>query len=137
MIPPPSGYTCASYLDPFIASAGGYIQNPDAASGCLYCSDSTADAWLYRSFNIQYVHRWRNVGLFCAFIVFNVRVWFYPFGWDGELTPRCADLCHVCVHVCVPDSVVWEEQGRRAASWVVCWGRPEATSEDVANTKTR
>ena len=78
VIPPPSGYTCASYLDPFIASAGGYIQNPDAASGCLYCSDSTADAWLYRSFNIQYAHRWRSVGLSCAFIALSVRYWFTP-----------------------------------------------------------
>ncbi|KAF8126758.1 ABC-2 type transporter-domain-containing protein [Boletus edulis] len=72
VIQPPSGYSCASYLDPFISSAGGYLQNPDAGSNCLYCSASTADAWLYRMFNIQYAHRWRNVGLFCAFIVFNI-----------------------------------------------------------------
>ncbi|KAI9570995.1 ABC-2 type transporter-domain-containing protein [Boletus coccyginus] len=72
MIQPPSGFSCASYLDPFISNSGGYLQNPDAGSTCLYCSFSTADAWLYNSFNIQYVHRWRNVGLFCAFIVFNV-----------------------------------------------------------------
>ncbi|KAG6380437.1 hypothetical protein JVT61DRAFT_8576 [Boletus reticuloceps] len=72
VIQPPSGYSCASYLDPFISSAGGYLQNPDAGSNCLYCSTSTADAWLYRMFNIQYAHRWRNVGLFCAFIVFNI-----------------------------------------------------------------
>ena len=76
VIQPPSRYTRASYLDPFIASAGGSIQNPDAASGCLYCSDGTADAWLYRSFNIQYAHRWRSVGLSCAFIAFNVCFWF-------------------------------------------------------------
>ncbi|KAG8216186.1 ABC-2 type transporter-domain-containing protein [Butyriboletus roseoflavus] len=72
VIQPPSGYSCASYLDPFISSSGGYLQNPDAGSNCLYCSASTADAWLFSTFNIQYVHRWRNVGLFCAFIVFNI-----------------------------------------------------------------
>ena len=72
MIQPPSGFSCASYLDPFVSSAGGYLENPDAGSDCLYCSASTADAWLLRMFNIQYAHRWRNVGLFCAFIAFNV-----------------------------------------------------------------
>lgn len=79
MIQPPSGYSCASYLDPFVSSSGGYLQNPDGGSDCLYCSASTADAWLFRMFNIQYGHHWRDVGLFCAFIVFNVsRYDFFP-----------------------------------------------------------
>ena len=55
-----------------MSTSGGYLDNPDARSDCLYCSARTADAWLYSTFNIQYVHRWRNAGLFCTFIVFNV-----------------------------------------------------------------
>ena len=67
----------------------------------------------------------------------SVCVFGLPLGYDAELTTRWADLCHVCVHVCVPDSIVWEKQGRRAAPWVVCWGRPAALSEDIVNTKKR
>lgn len=73
MIQPPSGYSCASYLDPFVAVGGGYLDNPNAVSDCLYCSASTADTWLYEMFNIRYAHRWRDLGLFCAIITFNVR----------------------------------------------------------------
>ena len=69
---PPSGQTCASFLDPFISTAGGYITNPDATSACNYCSFRTTDQFLASSFNIEWSHRWRNVGLMFVFIVFNV-----------------------------------------------------------------
>ncbi|KAG9310127.1 ABC-2 type transporter-domain-containing protein [Chiua virens] len=80
IVQPPSGYSCASYLDAYVASAGGYLNNPNAGSDCQYCSSRTADAWLARQFNIQYAHRWRNVGLFCAFITFNVcAIYFFTY----------------------------------------------------------
>ncbi|KIJ16542.1 hypothetical protein PAXINDRAFT_48918, partial [Paxillus involutus ATCC 200175] len=72
VVQPPSGYSCASYLDPFVVTSGGYLVNPDSGSDCQYCSERTADEWLYRMFNMQSSHRWRDVGLFCAFIVINV-----------------------------------------------------------------
>ncbi|KAF9225036.1 hypothetical protein BS17DRAFT_731853 [Gyrodon lividus] len=72
VIQPPLGYSCASYLEPFIATSGGYLVNPDGGSDCQYCSESTADEWLDRMFNIRYSHRWRDVGLFCVFIAFNI-----------------------------------------------------------------
>ena len=71
---PPSGFSCGSYLQNFIAQNGGYLANADATSGCQYCSFRTTNAWLQTSFNIRYSHRWRNVGIFCAFILFNVSV---------------------------------------------------------------
>ncbi|KIJ16544.1 hypothetical protein PAXINDRAFT_113734 [Paxillus involutus ATCC 200175] len=71
VVQPPSGYSCASYLDPFVVTSGGYLVNPDSGSDCQYCSERTADEWLYRMFNMQSSHRWRDVGLFCAFIVIN------------------------------------------------------------------
>ncbi|KAH9941401.1 pleiotropic drug resistance ABC transporter [Amylocystis lapponica] len=70
-VTPPAGQTCSQYLDPFINMAGGYLTNPDATSDCLYCAFKTSDAFLGASFNIFYSHRWRNVGIFCAFIIFN------------------------------------------------------------------
>jgi len=70
-VEPPSGMSCGQYLGPFISSAGGYLTNSDATSACEYCSFSTTDAFLGQSFNIFYSHRWRNVGLLCAYIAFN------------------------------------------------------------------
>ncbi|KAH9927376.1 pleiotropic drug resistance ABC transporter [Amylocystis lapponica] len=79
-VTPPSGQTCSQYLDPFISRAGGYVTNPDATSECMYCAFSTTDAFLGSSFNILYSHRWRDVGIFCAFIVFNVfAIYFFTY----------------------------------------------------------
>ncbi|GLB42209.1 putative ABC transporter superfamily, ABCG family. PDR (TC 3.A.1.205) subfamily protein [Lyophyllum shimeji] len=69
---PPAGQSCGQYLDPFISVAGGYLTNPSASSACNYCSVSSSDQFLARSFNIFYHHRWRDVGFMSAFIVFNI-----------------------------------------------------------------
>lgn len=53
--------------------AGGYLTNPNATSECLYCPFQTTDQYLYSGFNIEYSHRWRDVGILFGFIVFNVR----------------------------------------------------------------
>ncbi|KDQ32534.1 hypothetical protein PLEOSDRAFT_153783 [Pleurotus ostreatus PC15] len=71
IVNPPSGNTCAQYFQSYITNNGGYLNNPDAASACQFCSTRTTDEYLERTFNIQYSHRWRDVGIFCAFIVFN------------------------------------------------------------------
>ncbi|KAF5330227.1 hypothetical protein D9611_010600 [Ephemerocybe angulata] len=71
-ITPPSGKTCAEYMNPYISFAGGYLQNPDASADCNFCSTRTTDQFLEASFNIYYSHRWRNVGIMLAFVVFNV-----------------------------------------------------------------
>ncbi|OBZ76087.1 Brefeldin A resistance protein [Grifola frondosa] len=71
-IQPPSGQTCTQYMGPFISRAGGYLTNPDATAGCQYCSFSTTDAFLGTSFNIFYSNHWRDLGIFVAFIIFNI-----------------------------------------------------------------
>ncbi|KAI0649902.1 pleiotropic drug resistance ABC transporter [Trametes meyenii] len=71
-IQPPSGQTCSQYMDNYISFAGGYLTNPDATSGCQYCSFATTDAFLETSFNIFYSHHWRDLGIFVAFIIFNL-----------------------------------------------------------------
>lgn len=38
---PPLGQTCAAYAASFLATATGYLGNPDATSACEYCSSST------------------------------------------------------------------------------------------------
>jgi ABC-type multidrug transport system permease subunit len=70
---PPSGQTCGSFLAGYISHMGGYLTNSDAASDCRFCSSRTTDEWMGPTFNIFYRHHWRNFGIFCAYIVFNVR----------------------------------------------------------------
>lgn len=78
-IPPPSGMTCDQYLGPFIQTAGGYLTNGNDTSNCKYCEFSTTDGFLELSFNIYYSNHWRDLGIFFAFIVFNVRFSLYHF----------------------------------------------------------
>ncbi|TDL15090.1 pleiotropic drug resistance ABC transporter [Rickenella mellea] len=71
-ITPPSGRSCADYMQQFIANSGGYLTNPDATSNCEFCPSRTTDEYFGRSFNIRYSHRWRNVGIVLAVTLFNV-----------------------------------------------------------------
>jgi len=56
-----------------MSRAGGYLSNPDSTSACRFCSFRNTDQFLDLSFNIKYSNRWRDVGIFIAFIAFNVR----------------------------------------------------------------
>ena len=72
-INPPAGMTCSQYMDPYMSYAGGYLTNPDSTTACQFCSFRTTDELLDLLFNIKYSSRWRDVGIFLAFIVSNVR----------------------------------------------------------------
>lgn len=98
---PPSGSTCASYLATYISNKGGYLLNPDATSACQFCSSRTTDQFFGPKFNISYDHRWRNVGLFCAYIVFNVSALTHPA--IVVLTFVILDLCGLYLHLSIPD----------------------------------
>lgn len=69
---PPSGMSCGSYLQPFIDAAGGYILDSNATDQCGICPYRTTNQFLSNSFNIEYAHRWRDVGIFIGFIAINV-----------------------------------------------------------------
>ncbi|QPG73024.1 hypothetical protein FOA43_000328 [Brettanomyces nanus] len=68
---PPNGETCGEFLKPYFTTHDGYVYNPDAASNCGVCQYSNGDQYL-ASLGMAYSHRWRNVGLFCVYICFNV-----------------------------------------------------------------
>jgi ATP-binding cassette, subfamily G (WHITE), member 2, SNQ2 len=72
MLNPPSGKSCGDYMGPYMSVAGGYLTNPQANSNCVFCSTRTSDQFLEGGFNIYYSDRWWHLGVFCAFIVFNV-----------------------------------------------------------------
>ena len=68
---PPSGQTCWDYLKEYADLAGGYVVDKDARENCQYCSVTIADQYLASS-DIYYSQRWRNFGIFWAYIAFNI-----------------------------------------------------------------
>ena len=66
----PDGKTCGEYLQPFIQFAGGKLVD-SSSSECYYCAVTSTNAFLERVFS-DYSQRWRNFGIFIAFIVFNM-----------------------------------------------------------------
>jgi len=65
-----------SLHEDYITMAGGYLVNPTDSANCKFCSIATTDDFLRMSFNIEYAHRWRNVGIVLAFVMFNI-FWMY------------------------------------------------------------
>ncbi|KAI1628700.1 ABC drug exporter AtrF [Exophiala viscosa] len=71
----PPGETCASYVDPYIKLAGGYVQV--ASDGlCEFCQYATGDQF-GEGFSIYYSHKWRDFGIFLGFIAFNYAVVYF------------------------------------------------------------
>ena len=68
---PAQGQTCGEYLQQYLTQAPGSLYNPDATSGCEYCSISNGDQFLAAS-SIYWDQRWRNFGIGFAYIGFNV-----------------------------------------------------------------
>lgn len=68
---PPEGQTCGEYLSGFLENNFGYVDNPDLTSQCGYCQYRNADEYM-STFSASYHYRWRNVGFYCVYIIFNV-----------------------------------------------------------------
>ncbi|KAG7660523.1 CDR1 [[Candida] subhashii] len=76
-IVPPSNTTCDQFLDPYISFAGGYVLTNEAGT-CDFCQMNSTNDFL-TSVNAMFSERWRNWGIFLAFIVINIifTVFFY------------------------------------------------------------
>lgn len=68
---PVSGQTCGQYAKDFLASASGYLNNPDATSNCQYCQYSAGQDF-FAALDISFDDRWRDLGIFASFVVFNI-----------------------------------------------------------------
>jgi ATP-binding cassette subfamily G (WHITE) protein 2 (PDR) len=76
---PPGGLTCEQYLGPYIKAAGsGYLVDSSSTNECQLCPMSTTNAFL-TSISLHYSYRWRNLGIFIAYIVINIvgAIFFY------------------------------------------------------------
>ncbi|KAM0754754.1 putative SNQ2-ABC transporter [Meredithblackwellia eburnea MCA 4105] len=65
---PPSGQSCLDFMQPFISANAGYAQVVDGK--CGYCAYKSGDEFL-ATVGMNFSHRYRDVGLMCAYIVFN------------------------------------------------------------------
>ena len=68
---PPHGVTCGKYMAAYLAEAPGQLLNPEATTLCNYCPLQNADQYLATR-AISWSDRWRNFGLFWAYVVFNI-----------------------------------------------------------------
>ncbi|VEU24009.1 DEKNAAC105161 [Brettanomyces naardenensis] len=68
---PPSGMTCGTYLESYFETHNGYVANPNSTSQCGICPYSVGDEYL-ATVGMSESNRWRNIGLFCVYIGFNV-----------------------------------------------------------------
>ncbi|CEP62345.1 pleiotropic drug resistance family ABC transporter LALA0_S05e03554g [Lachancea lanzarotensis] len=90
---PPQGQTCGQYMQPYITAAGtGYLKDSGATDECQFCSVSTTNDYL-KAVSSSYSHRWRNYGIFLAFIMFNfaAAVFFYWLARVPKKRNRVAD----------------------------------------------
>ncbi|KAL2789320.1 ABC-2 type transporter-domain-containing protein [Aspergillus keveii] len=75
---PPGSNSCQEYAGGFTSQAGGYVT--DVGGGmCAYCLYSDGDEFA-SNFNVFYSHKWRDYGIFWAFIMFNFAATFF-FSW--------------------------------------------------------
>ncbi|KAI1326733.1 ABC-2 type transporter [Xylariaceae sp. FL0255] len=66
----PSGQTCGQYMQPFFDAGGiGYLVNNET-SNCEYCAYKNGNQF-YSAFDYTFDTRWRDLGIFLAFIGSN------------------------------------------------------------------
>jgi ABC-type multidrug transport system permease subunit len=62
---------CSTYMRPFLKTVGGYVVDEAAVDGCTYCPLRNANEYLMiRELDVD--DRWKYVGLFSVYIVFNI-----------------------------------------------------------------
>ena len=71
--PPPTGQSCATFMQPYISRAGGYLE-PNTVSStteCSFCSIRDTNVFL-SAVSSSPTHEWRNFGIMWAYIIFNI-----------------------------------------------------------------
>ncbi|KAJ7596495.1 ABC-2 type transporter-domain-containing protein [Mycena floridula] len=69
--PPSTGQTCMDWAGDFVNATTGYLDNPDATSGCRYCVYSKGDEF-FLPLNMRFENRWRDCFIMFSFFIFNV-----------------------------------------------------------------
>ncbi|KAF5024202.1 hypothetical protein F66182_3716 [Fusarium sp. NRRL 66182] len=67
----PPDTTCGEYMEPFFANGGsGYLVS-NSTQECEYCAYKVGDEF-YRTFNLSFDNRWRDLGIFVCFVASNL-----------------------------------------------------------------
>ena len=67
----PSNLTCGEYMQPFFDHGGvGYLAD-NATRACEYCATKVGDEF-YRTFSMSFDDRWRDLGIYVAFVGSNL-----------------------------------------------------------------
>ncbi|KAJ5113929.1 hypothetical protein N7456_002463 [Penicillium angulare] len=71
----PGNQTCGEYMSAFFERGGaGYLLN-NATQNCDYCAYSVGDQF-YDAYGMNFDHRWRDLGIFIAFVGSNLIILF-------------------------------------------------------------
>lgn len=82
--PIPSGETCGSYAEKFMSVAPGYLRNLTATESCEYCAFSVGDEF-YTPLALSFDDRWRDLGIFLAFVGSNLVILFLAVSFTPAL----------------------------------------------------
>ncbi|KAJ5223409.1 hypothetical protein N7468_007951 [Penicillium chermesinum] len=73
--PAPGNQTCGEYMQPFFERGGnGYLLD-NATQSCQYCAYKVGDQF-YAGFEMHFDNRWRDLGIFIAFVGSNMIILF-------------------------------------------------------------
>lgn len=68
---PPLEQKCGDYMRDYISRAGGYLLDDNSTSNCQFCRIRDTNVFL-SAINADYHTRWRNVGIFSVYTIFNI-----------------------------------------------------------------
>lgn len=76
----PGNETCGEYMQAFFERGGnGYLVD-NATQACKYCAYKVGDQF-YSAFSMNFDHRWRDLGIFVAFVGSNLIILFFAVGF--------------------------------------------------------
>lgn len=83
----PGNQTCGEYMQPFFERGGaGYLLD-NATQACEYCAYKIGDQF-YATFQMSFDDRWRDLGIFIAFVGSNLIILFLAVSFPDPISER-------------------------------------------------
>lgn len=94
----PDGQTCGEYMQSYFSAGGiGYIKD-NATSACQYCAYKIGDEF-YEPLGMSFDTRWRDLGIFIAFVGSNLVILVLAVSFCHEILPLVCVGCETDVLV--------------------------------------
>jgi hypothetical protein len=92
----PPNTTCGEYMQPFFANGGpGYLVNNNATTDCQYCAFKVGDEF-YEALGLSFDNRWRDLGIYIAFIGSNLIILFVAVSLGSRLGSCLIGADYIC-----------------------------------------